>query len=104
MRLEDLQRYCIVDVETGRVEYGDFTSIVGAIMRIFGRPPMHPHPAEQWPLEEDEADNTCSEIEGMLEYYTIGRVEWEQRPAAWAGGRGEARGGYIRPRERPVDD
>jgi len=74
MRLEDLQRFCLVDEETGDIEYGDFISIVGAILRIFGRPPTHPHPVEEWPLEEDEVDHLYADTPG----YVVGRVEWEQ--------------------------
>ncbi len=73
MRLEDLQRFVLIDEETGRIEYGDFTSIVGAVLRIFGRPPTHPHPTEEFPLEEDEVDEL-----GLCAGYVIGRVEWEQ--------------------------
>ncbi len=76
MRLEDHQRFVLVDEETGRIEYGDFISIVGAIMRIFGRPPTHLHPVEQWPLEEDEVDHLYADTPG----YAIGRIEWEQKP------------------------
>ena len=76
MRLEDLQRYVLVDEETGRIEYGDFISIVGAILRIFGRPPTHPHPVEQFPLEEDEVDQLSPGI--WVPGYVPGRIEWEQ--------------------------
>ena len=77
MRLEELQRFCLVDEQTGRIEYGDFTSIVGAILRIFGRSPTHPHPTEEFPLEDDEVEEL-----GLVPGYVIGRIEWEQSISA----------------------